>query len=104
MNTKQQKGIQSKLSVMKHFTDDGYFVYNETNNSGPVDFVAIKIDTGEVRLIEVKSMSFRSQDANWRPGTMINRNLTPIQKKLGVELVYCNLETGDIKHGLKKSS
>ena len=42
-------------------------------------------------------MSFRSKQCNWRPGTMINRQLTPVQKKLGVELVYYNINTGDLK-------
>ena len=42
-------------------------------------------------------MSFRSKNANWKPGTMINRQLTPVQKQLGVELVYYNIATGEIK-------
>ena len=54
--------------------------------------------TLEKRFVEVKSMSFRSPTANWRPNTMINRQLTPLQKQLGVELIYYNIETGDIKY------
>ena len=98
MNVKHQKGIQSKLAIMKHFVDEGYFVYNETNNTGPIDFVAVNPKTLEKRFVEVKSMSFRYPTANWRPNTMINRQLTPLQKQLGVELIYYNIETGDIKY------
>ena len=97
MNRKQKKGIQSKLAVMRYYVDRGYFVYNETNNTGPIDLVAVHPETLDVRLIEVKTMSFRSKNANWKPGTMINRQLTPLQKKLRVELVYYNIETGDVK-------
>ena len=98
MNRKQKKAIQSKLAVMRYYVDKGYFVYNETNNTGPVDLVAIHPETLEKKLVEVKSMSFRSKNTKWRPGSMINRSLTPLQKSLGVELVYYNIETGDILH------
>ena len=87
MNVKEKKGLQSKLGVMRYYADIGYHVYNETNNTGPVDFVAINPET----------KSFRSETANWKPGTMINRQLSPTQKKLGVELVYYNIDTGQIK-------
>ena len=59
--------------------------------------VAINPDTKDVKLVEVKTMSFRSKNANWKPGTMINRQLSPIQKQLGVELVYYNINTGQVK-------
>ena len=97
MNVKEQKGLQSKLGVMRYYADNGYHVYNETNNTGPVDFVAITPSTKVVSLVEDKTMSFRSKSANWKPGTMINRQLSPVQKKLGVELVYYNIHTGELK-------
>ena len=97
MNVKEKKSLQSKLGVMRYYADSGYHVYNETNNTGPVDFVAINPETKDVKLVEVKTMSFRSKTSNWKPGTMINRQLSPVQKKLGVELVYYNIDTGQIK-------
>jgi|TARA_Y100000590_G_C15404214_1_gene895021 hypothetical protein len=93
-----KKGVQSKLAVMRYYVDRGYLVYNETNNTGPVDIVAINPDTNDIKLLEVKSMTFRSSTANWRPGTMINRPLTQTQKDLGVKLIYHNIKTGEIKH------
>ena len=101
MNTKHKKGMQSKLAVMKHFVDEGYYVYHETNNVGPVDLVAIHPETKRIRLIEVKTMSFRSSTAK-KPNTFINRILKPIQKDLNVSLVYYNLSTGEIKDASKK--
>jgi len=97
MHNKTQRGIQSKLAVMRHFVDQGYYVYNETNNTGPVDVIAINPETLEVRLIEVKTMCFRSSTANWKPGSMIYRKLKPLQKELKVSIVYHNVETGEIK-------
>ena len=94
MNVKEKKGLQSKLGAMRYYADSGYHVYNETNNT---DFVAINPDTNDKKLVEVKTMSFRSKNANWKPGTMINRQLSPIQKQLGVELVYYNIDTGQVK-------
>ena len=95
MNKKEKKGISSKLSVMRRFVEDGYYVYNETNNTGPVDFVAINSISGDVRLIEVKTMSFRNKGP--QKNTMISRSLTPVQKSLGVEMIYYNLINGDMK-------
>ena len=97
MNIKEKKGLQSKLGAMRYYADSRYHVYNETNNTGPVDFIAINPDTKDVKLVEVKTMSFRSKNANWKPGTMINRQLSPVQKQLGVELVYYNIDTGQVK-------
>ena len=98
MTPEHTKGAVSKIAVMKNFVQDGYYVYNEMSNVGPVDLVAIHPRTKEVRLVEVKTMSFRSETSK-NPGTMINRVLSPIQKELGVELVYHNVETGKIKYG-----
>jgi len=67
-------------------------------NVGPVDLVDIHPVTKVVRLVEVKTMSFRSETSK-NPGTMINRVLSPVQKELGVELVYHNVETGKIRYG-----
>ena len=69
---------------MKNFVQNGYYVYNEMSNVGPVDLVAIHPVTKDVRLVEVKTMSFRSETSK-NPGTMINRVLSPVQKELAVE-------------------
>ena len=97
MSPEHKKGAISKIAVMKKFATDGYHIYNEMSNTGPVDFVAINPETNDVKLVEVKTMSFRSKSANWKPGTMINRQLSPVQKQLGVELVYYNINTGELK-------
>jgi len=96
MENSHQKGLLSKISVMRHYTQRGWYVYNETMGTGPIDIVIVNPNTGEVRFIDVKTMSFRSSTAK-RPNTMINRSTSDVQKKLGVKLVYYNTETGDVK-------
>ena len=54
MTPEHTKGAVSKIAVMKTFVQDGYYVYNEMSNVGPVDLVAIHPRTKEVRLVEVK--------------------------------------------------
>lgn len=98
MYPNHKKGAISKIAVMKIFAQNGYYVYNEMSNVGPVDFVAIHPVSKLIRLIEVKTMAFRSERAK-NPGTMINRVLSPIQKELGVNLVYHNIKTGEIRNG-----
>ena len=95
ISPEHKKGAISKIAVMKKFATDGYHIYNEMSNTGPVDFVAIHPKTKHVRLIDVKTMSFRSSTAK-QPNTFISRVLSPAQKNLGVKIVYYNIETGDI--------
>lgn len=87
--------MSSKLIAMQHYVEKGYFCYNETNNTGPIDFIAINPDTGDMQFFDVKTLSRRSSTAK-APNTKINRVLTPVQKKLGVKLLYVNLKTKKI--------
>ena len=58
---------------------------------GPVDLIAIN-ERGAVRLFDVKSVSYRSKKAKFRPGTKINRMLTLEQKRLKVEFLFVDKE------------
>ena len=87
MIEKHKKGLISKLNIMQDYASKGYHVYNEMNNSGPVDFVAIHPDKVDVVLVESKTDSFRKK------GTRVHRVLSPAQKKLGVKMVYYDTET-----------
>ena len=44
------------------------------------------------RLFDVKSVSYRSKKAKFRPGTKINRMLTLEQKRLKVEFLFVDKE------------
>ena len=76
--------INEHKAIIK-FLKEGYWVFKNVSVKGPIDMVLIHEETGEVRKIDVKTTSYR---LSWRPGTRISRQLSKIQKKLGVELLY----------------
>ena len=55
METTHQKGMISKLSLMISYIKEGYWVYNEINNTGPIDFIAVHPETKEVLKIAAKT-------------------------------------------------
>ena len=76
--------INEHKAIIK-FLKEGYWVFKNVSVKGPIDMVLIHEETGEVRKIDVKTTSYR---VSWKPGTRISRQLSKIQKKLGVELLY----------------
>lgn len=76
--------INEHKAIIK-FLKEGYWVFKNVSVKGPIDMVLIHEKTGEVRKIDVKTTSYR---LSWKPGTRISRQLSKIQKKLGVELLY----------------
>ena len=75
---------------MEHFANSGYYVYNEMNNTGPVDFVAIDKIRNEVVLLEVKTFSKRAN------GWKVHRCLKEEQKNLGVKMCYVDLDNKEV--------
>ena len=90
MNEGTKRGLQSKLIAMEYFANSGYYVYNELNNTGPVDFVAIDKIGKEVVLLEVKTFSKRSN------GWKVHRSLKEEQKNLGVKMCYVDLDNREV--------
>jgi len=84
---KFKKGALSELIVSQDLIREGYDVFWSIQGTGPADIVAIHKDTGTVRLIDVKSESYVK-----KTGYKIHRYLTPIQKKIGVEIIEVDLE------------
>ena len=66
--------------------DQGYEVFLNPGSTGVIDIVAWK--DGEVKLIDVKSRG----NTKYSRG----RQRTPLQKKLGVQVVFYNSETRKI--------
>ena len=90
METTHQKGMISKLSLMISYIKEGYWVYNEINNTGPIDFIAVHPETKEVLKIDAKTCSRR--ESGPQSGTLIHRIRSQEQKDLGVKIVYWDLE------------
>ena len=79
----------SKLSLMISYIKEGYWVYNEINNTGPIDFIAVHPETKEVLKIDAKTCSRR--ESGPQSGTMIHRIRSQEQKDLGLNVLQSNL-------------
>ena len=79
------KGQHSEFTAAAWLVKQNYLVYFKTQDSDPMDLVAIERCTGDVLKIDVKSVSFRK---TWKPGTRIHRVLSKYQKQLGIKFLY----------------
>ena len=89
-NKKHIKGDQAELIAQEFFIKKGYYVFNNISQHGPVDMVVLDND-GYSLLIDVKAISLRSKN-----GWKVNRVPSEEQEKLGVHLVYVNLDTREV--------
>jgi|TARA_R100001530_G_scaffold131092_1_gene102539 hypothetical protein len=76
------KGIAAHLEAMLELLDDDHLIFNNTFGLGPIDIVTVNIKSGEVTFYDAKSDRERSHK---------KRELTELQKKLGVKNFYVNL-------------
>ena len=89
-NSKHIKGDQAELIAQEFFIEKGYYVFNNISQHGPVDMVVLDKD-GYTLLVDVKAISLRSKN-----GWKVNRVPSEEQEKLGVHLVYVNLDTREV--------
>jgi hypothetical protein len=88
MSYKTIKGVCSELIAAEQFLKKGYYVAKSLDPQCPFDLVVIN-KKGKVRLIDVKSTSYRKNKSyNCKPGDIINRYPSNKQKKLGIEIYY----------------
>ena len=71
---KLKLGMYAEQLAKLYLLSKGYFIFHNIYGLGPVDIIAIN-EKGAVRLFDVKSVSYRSKKAKFRPGTRINRML-----------------------------
>ncbi len=81
---KQKVGDVNELKATIKFLKEGYWVFRNVSPKGPIDMVIVNEETGEVRLIDVKTNSYREAYKK----TKRRKKLTEEQEKLGVEFVY----------------
>ena len=89
-NKKHIKGDQAELIAQEFFIKKGYYVFNNISQHGPVDMVVLDKD-GYTLLVDVKAISLRSKN-----GWKVNRVPSEEQERLGVHLVYVNLDTREV--------
>ena len=89
-NKKHIKGDQAELIAQEFFIKKGYYVFNNISQHGAADMVVLDND-GYTLLIDVKAVSLREKN-----GWKVNRTPNKEQDRLGVHLVYVNLDTREV--------
>ena len=84
---KVREGKRSELLAAEWLMAQDCYVYTPFIEQGPIDLIALT-PKGEFLLFDVKTVGRRKN------GSTISRLLTDTQKKLGVRLLYVDLETG----------
>ena len=91
-HSKHIKGDRAELIAAQYFMGLGYSVHRNMSGHGPVDMVLIDEDgMGDVILVDVKALSLRTKN-----GWKVNRTLTKKQQELDVQLIFVNLDTGEV--------
>ena len=72
-------GDVNEFKAVIKFLKEGYMVFKNVSGAGPIDMVLVHQETGEIRKIDVKTVSYRQ---TWKPGTKIHRQRTPEQVRL----------------------
>ena len=89
-NNKHIKGDRAELIAQEFFIEKGFYVFNNISQHGPVDMAVMDKD-GHIMLIDVKALSLRTKN-----GWKVNRVPTEEQSKLGVQLIFVNLDTKEV--------
>ena len=91
-HSKHIKGDRAELIAAEYFINLGYSVHRNMSQHGPVDLVIIDEErTGDEIVIDVKALSLRTKN-----GWKVNRSATEEQKRLGVHLLFVNLDTREV--------
>ena len=89
-DSKHIKGDRAELIAQEYFIRKGFYVFQNISQHGPVDMVVLDND-GYTLLIDVKAVSLREKN-----GWKVNRSATEEQKRLGVHLLFVNLDTREV--------
>ena len=88
MSKKSIKGTVGEHKVIVQLLEEGYHVAKAVDQQCPFDLVAVN-ENGKVRLIDVKTISYRKNTkSTWtKKSKKINRVPTTRQRKMKIELV-----------------
>lgn len=76
------RGDVAESLAKTYLLQQGYLVFQNVSQHGQIDLIAVD-EEGNKRMIDVKVICFRKRDSR-----IIKKCKTPIQKRLGVELMY----------------
>lgn len=86
LNQKIGDGKRAELLAAEWLMGQGCYVFRPTTEQSPIDLIALTQD-GRFLYFDVKKLAYRTK------GTVIARKLTDKQRKIGVRLLYVDLET-----------
>lgn len=94
MNPRQYKATISQNKAINKFLEEGYYVFTNTCEQGPIDIVVVNPKNGRAHFFDVKtSKGSRVVDGKSVGGS--GNKLKPNQKELGVRL--CLVEGEEIR-------
>ena len=96
MKSNITRGVRGELIAAEWLVDQGIWAFLPPSAQGPVDLAGLDKD-GNFYLFDVKVLNRR------KDGTKVARLLNPIQKKLGVKLLYVDLKTKEVFIGGSQS-
>ena len=86
-------GDVCEMIATEYFLRLGYWVFPAVQGSSPIDLVIVNADG--VRLIQVKKNASRVNPGR-KIASRIHRGRSDLQKALGVEMVYVDLESRSV--------
>lgn len=86
LNQKIGDGKRAELLAAEWLMSQGCYVFKPTTEQSPIDLIALTQDK-RFLYFDVKKLAYRAK------GTVISRKLTDEQRKIGVRLLYVDLET-----------
>ena len=94
MNPRQYKATISQNKAINKFLEEGYYVFTNTCEQGPIDIIVVNPKNGRAHFFDVKtSKGSRIVDGKSVGGS--GNKLKPNQKELGVRL--CLVEGEEIR-------
>jgi len=94
MNPRQYKATISQNKAINKFLEEGYYVFTNTCEQGPIDIVVVNPKNGRAHFFDVKtSKGSRLVDGKSIGGS--GNKLKPNQKELGVRL--CLVEGEEVR-------
>jgi hypothetical protein len=88
---RHQLGAYAETIAAQILIKNGFYVFIPLRKTGPVDIFAIHEDGRQLKL-DIKAESWRKPSALRPTRTRIYRSLSPVQKRLGVQIGYVSVE------------
>ena len=87
MDPRQYKATISQNKAINKFLEEGYYVFTNVCEQGPIDIIVVNPKNGRAHFFDVKT-SQGSRIVNGKSVGGAGQKLKPTQKELGVRLCY----------------